>query len=68
MAKDIIVQVCGGEKKRVEGEHATVDDVRKALGLDASHTATVEGEPADPTTPLKNCDFVGFAKATAGGC
>lgn len=65
-ANKVQVQVCGGEIKTVDGV-ATVDDLRKELGLAAGYTATIKGEPAEPGDRLRDYDFVGFAKATAGG-
>ncbi len=66
MAKQVQVQVCGGGIKTVD-DVATIEDVRKALGLAAGYTATIKGEPAEPTDKVRDFDFVGFAKATAGG-
>lgn len=66
MAKQVQGQVAGGEVK-VYGDVATVGDLRQKIGLDRANTATVNGEPAEDAHTLRDYDFVGFAKATAGG-
>lgn len=67
MAKNVQSQICGGDIKKHEEELRTVGDVRAKLGLGRDSTATVNGEPAEDGHVLRNFEFVGFAKATAGG-
>jgi hypothetical protein len=66
MAKQVQYQVCGGDIKTVD-DVATVAELGTKLGLAAGYAATIKGEPAEPGDRLRDYDFVGFAKATAGG-
>lgn len=65
-ANNVIGQVLGGEKKVLDGME-DVSDVRDELGLSSDYSATVNGQPADDETPLRDNDFVSFTRKVKGG-
>ncbi len=65
-AKCVQAQVVGGKLlSRLEVE--TVQEAHKELNLSGNYTASVNGEPAEMSTKLKDGDFVSFATAVKGG-
>ncbi len=66
MARNIIAQVLGGEKKVLDGV-TTVKDVTDQLGV-TGYTATVNGDQQAPHFVLEDGDFVSLAQAVKGGC
>lgn len=67
MAK-VRAQVSGGSTQLITA--TTVGEVRKALGLGADYTASVDGEPATDSETLTGEEgdtFVSFAKAVKAG-
>lgn len=67
MAKQVFVQQAGKAGITEVQDCDTVGDVREKLELGTAVTATINGEPAEDDTQLRERDYVGFAKATAGG-
>lgn len=64
MAK-VTAQVLGGEVKVLEGVEC-VGDVKEEMSV-ASHTATVNGEPADDDFELEDYEFVSLSPSVKGG-
>ena len=65
MAKNVIAQALGGEKKVLDGVN-TVADVTAQLGL-TGYTATVNGDQQSPGYALEDGDFVSLSQAVKGG-
>lgn len=65
MAKNVIAQVLGGEKKVLDDVY-TVADVKAKLGASA-YTASVNGSPASDSESLEDGDFVSLSQAVKGG-
>lgn len=65
MAKNVIVQPLGGEKK-IDETSNTVGEAKAKVGL-ASYTATVNGDSASDDQELEDGDFVSLAPAVKGG-
>lgn len=65
MAKNVIAQVLGGEKKILDDVN-TVADVTSKLGV-AGYTATVNGDQQSPSYELDDGDFVSLSQAVKGG-
>lgn len=66
MAKNVIAQVLGGEKK-VFDDVNTVSDVKSKLGASTGYTAAINGEPAEDSQTLEDGDVVTLSKAVKGG-
>lgn len=66
MAKNVTVQVLGGQPKVVEAD--TVAEAMEAAGLSGTYTSTVNGDPASMDTDLDDYEFVSFSPAVKGGC
>lgn len=62
---NVVASTVGGSPQRLSAE--TVGDAREQLGLAATYTAAVNGEPADDSTYLDDEAFVSFAPAVKGG-
>ena len=65
MAKNIIAQVLGGEKKVLD-DVSNVGDVKAALGV-TGYAASVNGTPSSDGTLLEDGDFVSLSQAVKGG-
>ncbi len=65
MAKNIIAQVLGGDKKVLDDVN-TVGDVKAKLEA-TSYTATLNGSPASDDESLEDGDFVSLSQAVKGG-
>lgn len=65
MANKVTGQVVGGQS-RVFDNVSTVADVARQLGAE-DRTATVNGEPADHSTPVADYSWVVFADKKKGG-
>lgn len=65
MAKKVTVQVLGGGTKTYDNFN-TIGDVKKALNL-SSHTAQLNGDPANDGTGLTDFAFVSLTPAVKGG-
>lgn len=65
MAKNVIAQVLGGEKKVLD-EVNTVGDVKSKLSV-TNYTATVNGETQTDGYELEDGDFVSLTQAVKGG-
>lgn len=65
MARNIIAQVLGGEKKVLDDVH-TVGDVTQKLGV-SGYTATVNGDQQKADYQLEDGDFVSLSQAVKGG-
>jgi hypothetical protein len=64
MAK-VTAQVLGGEVKVLE-DVDTVGEVKDLMGV-SSHTATVNGEPAEDDDALMDFEFVSLSPSVKGG-
>jgi hypothetical protein len=64
MAK-VTAQVLGGDPKVLD-DCGTVGQVKSRLGV-ATHTATVNGEPAEDSYQLSDFEFVSLSPAVKGG-
>lgn len=66
MARNIIAQAVGGQKRVLENV-STVGEARSALGLDAAYSADVNGTGSKPDSFILNeGDFVAFAPQVKG--
>lgn len=65
MARNVVAQVLGGEKK-VFDDVNTVKDVTNKLGV-TGYTATVNGDQQGPDYQLDDGDFVSLSQAVKGG-
>jgi sulfur carrier protein ThiS len=65
MAKNVIAQVLGGEKKVLD-DVTTVGDVKAKLKSEA-YTASVNGDPQPNDYELDDNDFVSLSQAVKGG-
>lgn len=65
MARNIIAQVLGGEKKVLD-DVGTVKDVKVALNA-TSYTATVNGDQQADHYEVEDGDFVSLSQAVKGG-
>lgn len=65
MAK-VTVKITGGALQELE-DVETVKEARRALKLDKSYVATVNGEPQDEEYELTDFEFLSFAPAVKGG-
>lgn len=65
MAKNVIAQVLGGEKKVLDNVE-TVGDVKQQLGV-TGYTATVNGDTQSDGYDLEDGDFVSLSQAVKGG-
>lgn len=65
MAKKVTVQVLGGGTKTYDN-FDTIGDVKRALNA-SSHTAQLNGEPANDQAKLSDFAFVALTPAVKGG-
>lgn len=65
MARNVIAQVLGGQKRILDGA-STVSDVRRQLGIGAQFAAQVNGSAAGDSQYLDDQDFVTFAEQVKG--
>lgn len=65
MAKNVIAQIVGGEKKVLDDVN-TVADARGKMGA-AGYTATLNDRPATDTESLRDMDKLVFSVAAKGG-
>lgn len=65
MARNVVAQVLGGEKK-VFDDVRTVKDVTDKLGV-TGYTATVNGDQQSASHELDDGDFVSLSQAVKGG-
>lgn len=65
-ASNVIAQVLGGDKQVLDSVN-NVGDVRREMDLTADYAATVNGESANDSTPLRSNDFVSFTRKVKGG-
>lgn len=65
MARNVVAQVLGGEKKVLD-DVSTVAEVTSKLGV-SGYTATVNGSQATPDEELQDGDFVSLSQAVKGG-
>lgn len=65
MAKNVIVQVLGGDKKVLDNVE-TVRDAKAKLDAQA-YAATLNGSPASDSDSLEDGDFVSLTQAVKGG-
>lgn len=64
----VIYKVLGGQAKTQNLEEGTtIGQLKTTLGY-SSHTASVNGSPADDATELNDGDYVNFSQAVKGGC
>lgn len=66
MAKNVIAQPLGGEKKVLDDVY-TLLDVKNKLALTGNYTATVNGNPQSDDYAIEEGDFVSLAPAVKGG-
>jgi hypothetical protein len=64
MATKVTVQIVGGSSKTIDAN--TVGEAKRILGA-TNHTAIVNGESANDSTPLQDYNFVYLAPAVKGG-
>ena len=62
MAKNVISQVLGGQKKVLD-DVFTVSDVRRNLGLGANYRASIDGTPAEDRDSVRDGNYVSFSEA-----
>ncbi len=67
MAKNVIAQILGGDKKVLDDVY-TVRDVKSKLGVAEGYTAAVNGDTAEDSEELQEGDVVTLSKALKGGC
>lgn len=67
MAKNVTIQVTGGEAKPVAEGINTVQEAKEFLGLTGNYTATVNGDGAEMSDELKDYAFVTFSESVKGG-
>lgn len=66
MAKNVIAQVLGGDKKVIDSAN-TVGDIKTQMGV-TGYTATVNGDQESDSYELSDGDFVSLSQAVKGGC
>lgn len=65
MAKNVVAQVLGGEKKVLDDVY-TVRDVKTKLNA-TQYSASINGDPAQDGDDLSDGDFVSLSQAVKGG-
>lgn len=65
MAKNVIAQALGGQKKVLD-EVYTVADVRRNLGLGANFRASIDGTSAEDRDSVRDGNYVSFSEAVKG--
>ncbi len=65
MAKNVITQVLGGQK-RVLDNVERVSDIRTELGLGAQYKASIDGTPSDDSAYVRDGNYVSFSEAVKG--
>ncbi len=66
MAKNVTVQIVGGESKVVNDVN-TVSDCAKLIGATEGYTGAINGESAEFSEEVEDYNNVTFSKASKGG-
>lgn len=66
MAKNVMAQVLGGEKKVLD-DVFTVGDVKRKLNATTGYTAALNGNAATDNESVEEGDFVSLSQAVKGG-
>lgn len=65
MAKNVIGQVVGGQKK-VFDDVSTVGDIRRNLGIGANYAGAIAGVNQPDTAPVNDNQYVSFSEQVKG--